>query len=54
MSYFRKNYPALNFPISSGEERGFREAQRGALFAIGAHFAQRADPAIVTMPVELH
>src|SRR5262249_22816352 len=29
---------------------GFREAQRGALFAIGSHFSGRKDPAIITMP----
>ena len=53
MSYFATHYPSLTFPIAiDGDEPdpGFREAQRGALFAIGAHFTQRKDPAIVTMP----
>jgi superfamily II DNA or RNA helicase len=57
MSYFADRYPVLSFPIATdggqdGKDRksGFREAQRGALFAIGAHFTQRDDPAIVTMP----
>lgn len=53
MSYFATHYSSLTFPIAvDGEEPdpGFREAQRGALFAIGAHFTQRTDPAIVTMP----
>lgn len=53
MSYFSEHYAYLRFPIqANGEESipGFREAQRGALFAIAAHFAQRTDPAIVTMP----
>jgi superfamily II DNA or RNA helicase len=53
MSYFADHYADLRFPIQmDGKEPapGFREAQRGALFAIAAHFTQRADPAIVTMP----
>lgn len=53
MSYFATHYSSLTFPIAiDGDEPdpGFREAQRGALFAIGAHFTQRNDPAIVTMP----
>lgn len=53
MAYFAKNYSALRFPIHrDGDEPrpGFREAQRGALFAIASHFTRRGDPAIVTMP----
>ncbi|MDX7951143.1 DEAD/DEAH box helicase family protein [Lichenihabitans sp. Uapishka_5] len=50
MSYFESNYSALTYPLPSGPVPGFRDAQRGALFALGSHFSQRYDPAIVTMP----
>ncbi|WP_316163437.1 DEAD/DEAH box helicase [Bradyrhizobium sp. SZCCHNRI20481] len=50
MSYFSENYSCLTFPLAYGEKPGFREAQRGALFAIGSHFSGRNDPAIITMP----
>ena len=49
-SYFARNYPVLAIPIATDDPPGFREAQRAALFSLGAHFAQRNDPAIVTMP----
>ena len=50
MSYFSDNYSKLTFPLEKGENLGFREAQRGALFAIGSHFSGRNDAAIITMP----
>jgi len=52
VSYFETNYSKLSFPISDQEKKidGFREAQRGALFAVGSHFTSRPEPAIVTMP----
>lgn len=50
MSYFSDNYSKLTFPLTNGDNPGFREAQRGALFAIGSHFSGRNDPAIITMP----
>jgi len=53
MSYFAAHYTDLRFPVQTEGDAaspGFREAQRGALFAIAAHFTQRNDPAIVTMP----
>jgi superfamily II DNA or RNA helicase len=50
VSYFSDNYSKLTFPLADGEKPGFREAQRGALFAIGSHFSGRNDPAIITMP----
>lgn len=49
-SYFVRKYPVFAIPVATGDPPGFREAQRAALFSIGAHFAQRNDPAIVTMP----
>jgi superfamily II DNA or RNA helicase len=50
VSYFSDNYSRLTFPLVDGEKAGFREAQRGALFAIGSHFSGRNDAAIITMP----
>src|SRR5438445_667675 len=49
-SYFARNYSVLSIPVADDDPPGFREAQRAALFSLGAHFAQRTDPAIVTMP----
>ena len=53
MTYFASHYSDLRFPVERGDDipaPGFREAQRGALFAIASHFTSRTDPAIVTMP----
>ncbi|WP_394171205.1 DEAD/DEAH box helicase [Saccharospirillum alexandrii] len=48
--YFSKNYQNLLWPIAVDDHPGFRNAQLGALHAIGAHFTNRYDPGIVTMP----
>ncbi|MDI4636913.1 MULTISPECIES: DEAD/DEAH box helicase [Halomonadaceae] len=49
--YFSKNYKNLLWPIAVGDAQpGYRNAQLGALHAIGAHFTNRLDPGIVTMP----
>ena len=50
MPYFVDNYEHLRYPIESDDHPGFRKAQLGAIYAVGGHFAQRSDPAIVTMP----
>ena len=50
MPYFSDNYHHFSYPLSSAAQPGFRAAQLGALHAVAAHFAQRSDPAIVTMP----
>ncbi|GJE41131.1 DEAD/DEAH box helicase [Methylobacterium soli] len=50
LSYFAENYSKLRFPLAHGDAPGFRDAQRGALFAVGAHFSRLSEPAIVTMP----
>ena len=50
MSYFRENYGFFRYPLASEDQPGFRAAQLGAIHAVGGHFAQRSDPAIVTMP----
>ncbi|MGA4554168.1 DEAD/DEAH box helicase family protein [Methylorubrum aminovorans] len=49
-SYFVRNYPVLAIPVATDDSSGFREVQRAALYSLGAHFAQRNDSAIVTMP----
>lgn len=47
MSYFRNSYSDLRLPIGNP---GFREAQVAAIQAVGAHFFNSNDPAIVVMP----
>lgn len=49
-SYFARHHSVLSIPVATDDPPGFRDAQRAALFSLGAHFAQRNDPAIVTMP----
>jgi uncharacterized protein (DUF2235 family)/superfamily II DNA or RNA helicase len=50
MSYFADHYSAFRYPIKNGDGAGFRVAQLGAIHAVAAHFANRREPAIVTMP----
>lgn len=50
MSYFQTNYKFLEYPIETEESSGFRNAQLGALHAIGAHFTISNQPAIIVMP----
>ena len=51
MSFFEKNYRNLLLlsQIDSKQE-GFRDAQLGALYSIGAHFFYNSNPGIITMP----
>ena len=51
MSYFSKNYSNVTYPIDTDENPGLRNAQLGAIYAIGSYFTlndQRA--AILVMP----
>jgi superfamily II DNA or RNA helicase len=49
--FFSSNYSNFNWPISEDpSQKGFRNAQLGALHSIGSHFTNRSDPAIITMP----
>lgn len=51
MSYFLKNYSNVTYPIDTDETPGLRNAQLGAIYAIGSYFTlndQRA--AILVMP----
>src|SRR5690242_593913 len=49
-SYFAEHYEDLRWPLKDPEREGFRLAQIGALHAIGAHFGQSNERAIITMP----
>lgn len=51
MSYFGDNYKNLQLLISKDKMHGgFRRAQLGALYSIGAHFFYNSEPGIITMP----
>ena len=51
MTYFSSNYARINYPVSEANSPGLRNAQIGAIHAIGAHFALYGeDPALVIMP----
>jgi len=50
MPYFPDHYGLFRYPLASDDQPGFRPAQLGAIHAVAGHFAQRSDPAIVTMP----
>lgn len=50
LTYFQRHYGDFVYPIAIDEQEGFRPPQLGAIHAIAGHFAQRNDPAIVTMP----
>jgi len=51
MTYFTKNYARINLPIAEKNRKGLRNAQIGAIHAIGSHFSVHKDtPAIVIMP----
>lgn len=50
MSYYRTHYPWLRFPFDEPGRPGLRDAQLGALWALGSHFTIRKEPALVVMP----
>lgn len=51
MDYFKNNYSRINYPIASDKTRGLRNAQLGAIHAIGSHFTlYNQDAALVVMP----
>lgn len=50
MNFFKDNYSAFRYPLKEGDSPGFRSAQLGAIHAAGAHFANRTEPGIITMP----
>ena len=51
MNYFTKHYSQINYTIAIGNGTGLRNAQIGAIHAIGSHFTLFKDePALVIMP----
>jgi hypothetical protein len=50
MAYFSDNYHQLHYPLLGHSERGLRNAQRGAIWAIGAHFSQNEGAALLSLP----
>lgn len=51
MSYFSTNYGRINYPVATEMAKGLRNAQLGAIYAIGAHFTvNQNEPALVVMP----
>ena len=51
MEYFSNHYSDLRFPLSTVENDGLRNAQIGALHAIGAYFTlYKKNPALIVMP----
>lgn len=50
MSYFELNAHSLSLSEGSEPNTGLRRGQLGALFALGAHFIEKSEPAIVCLP----
>lgn len=51
MKYFKSNYSRINYPISEANNIGLRNAQLGAIHAIGAHFTlYKEEAALISMP----
>ncbi len=50
MSYFGDHSSSLLISESSSPNSGLRRGQVGALFALGAHFIEKTEPAIVCLP----
>lgn len=51
MGYFQENYQYFKYPLLDADNPvGFRKAQLGAIHSAAGHFANRVEPAIITMP----
>lgn len=50
MTYFRENASRLTIREGQAPNTGLRSGQIGALFALAAHFIERQEPAIVSLP----
>jgi superfamily II DNA or RNA helicase len=51
MDYFSSNYNKINYPIATETKKGLRNAQIGAIHAIGAHFSiYKTEPALIVLP----
>lgn len=47
-NYFKSNYQQINF---FDEKATLRNAQKGAIMAIGSHFSKSMQPALISMPI---
>lgn len=50
VGYFDDHYADLRYPIGTESQPGLRNAQVGAIHAVGAHLTQKKGPAIVVLP----
>lgn len=52
MEYFSKNYLAIRYPIADDENKkfGLRNAQIGAIHALGAYYTTKKEPVLISMP----
>lgn len=50
MNFFKNNSIYLSLKEEVHPNSGFRKGQIGALYALSAHFIERADPAIISLP----
>ncbi|UDE95448.1 DEAD/DEAH box helicase [Carnobacterium viridans] len=52
MSYFSSNYISMKYPLSdySCDGQGLRNAQVGAIHALGAYFTTKKEPVLLSMP----
>lgn len=50
MNYFERHHDAVSYTDNYKGRDGLRQAQLGAIKAVGSHFTLRNDPAIVVMP----
>lgn len=49
-SYFASHYDAVRYPVEQNGAPGLRKSQRGALYALGAHFTLHERPALIVLP----
>lgn len=50
MEYFSKNYLSMQYPLADEENLGLRNAQIGAIHALGAYFTTKTEPVLISMP----
>lgn len=52
MSHFSNNYCSMKYPLTNDdlEEQGLRNAQIGAIHALGAYYTTKKEPVLISMP----
>lgn len=50
MECFSKNYLSMQYPLADEENLGLRNAQIGAIHALGAYFTTKTEPVLISMP----